>query len=1033
MSTNNRSLTRKYLLIFVLFLIVITSYRILWVLSNTTPPHAQAKNGVLDLRNWVFDDDQTIPLDGKWEFYPHLLLMPNTFDHPTNESAKSLITVPGNWRGALTENKPEHSYGFGTYRLRILLPKNHPQLYGIHLQGIPMSSNVFINGQFVAASGHPADSVQKYKAKIIPYTSAFSSDRNDIEMVIHVANYDDPAAGGITKSIQFGTEKAISRTTNFSIMMQLIACVIFMLHGIYAIIIYFIGRRKLELIYFALLLVCTVLSILLEDDKLLLLWLPIDFEWSLKLLFLSYIGLSFSAIRFFQLLLSNFEKNPMLRWFKIFFGMMVLIILITPLPFVTYLFSLIIVQSIATFIFIFIHMLQNVLNAKKDSIFLLLAITSIINSLLWGIVKATYLPTSTFYPFDGIFAIICFACYLFRQFIRMSVQSQELATKLQKVDKLKDDFLANTSHELRNPLHGMINIAQTVLDSEVHSGNEKNKQNLELLITIGRRLSFILNDLLDITRLREQHIRLHKKSIHILPVASGVLDMLRFMTEGKNIQLKLEIPDHISNVLVDEDRLIQILFNLLHNAVKFTEEGVVTLSAAIQGDMVTISIKDTGMGIDEETQQRIFHPYEQGNSSITSLGGGIGLGLSICKQLVELHGGTLSVKSTLGKGSVFSFTLPLAKGSALPQEEVAAAFDTWRPDQGSFESSQADGRAFSNTSTAATLTTQRSRILIVDDDPINLKIVSTMLSEEYDFVTVTSGKEALSQLARGEWDLVISDVMMPHMSGYQLALKIREQFSISELPILLLTARSQIEDIYTGFLSGANDYVTKPVDAVELKSRVHALTKLKQSISERLRMEAAWLQAQIQPHFLFNTLNTIASLSDIDTERMVIVLNEFGNYLKRSFDVRNSNSVVPLEHELDLLRSYLFIEKERFGERLQVEWEIDERISIQIPPLSIQPIVENAIKHGVLRRADGGKISIRISDNIAYTEIMIIDNGVGMNLEKLQQTLISHPDKTRGIGLLNTDRRLKQLYGKGLHIESVLGQGTTVSFQIPRH
>src|SRR5690625_6872797 len=150
-----------------------------------------------------------------------------------------------------------------------------------------------------------------------------------------------------------------------------------------------------------------------------------------------------------------------------------------------------------------------------------------------------------------------------------------------------------------------------------------------------------------------------------------------------------------------------------------------------------------------------------------------------------------------------------------------------------------------------------------------------MLSSEYNVFTTSSGKKALELLQTEEFDLIISDVMMPHMSGYELTQKIREQFSISELPILLLTARNQLEDIHTGFLVGANDYITKPVEALELKARVEALTNLKQSVQEQLHMEAAWLQAQIKPHFLFNTLNSIASLSEVDPSKMVKLINEF--------------------------------------------------------------------------------------------------------------------------------------------------------------
>lgn len=146
-----------------------------------------------------------------------------------------------------------------------------------------------------------------------------------------------------------------------------------------------------------------------------------------------------------------------------------------------------------------------------------------------------------------------------------------------------------------------------------------------------------------------------------------------------------------------------------------------------------------------------------------------------------------------------------------------------------------------------------------------------------------------------EWDLVISDVMMPQMSGYELTQIIRQRFSMTELPVLLLTARSQPADIENGFLSGTNDYVTKPVDALELRSRVHALTSVKQSMHERLRMEAAWLQAQIQPHFLFNALNTVIALSQIDVNRMNKVLEAFSRLLRGKFQFDNINEFAPIE------------------------------------------------------------------------------------------------------------------------------------------
>jgi len=305
-----------------------------------------------------------------------------------------------------------------------------------------------------------------------------------------------------------------------------------------------------------------------------------------------------------------------------------------------------------------------------------------------------------------------------------------------------------------------------------------------------------------------------------------------------------------------------------------------------------------------------------------------------------------------------------------------------------------------------------------------------MLSSQYEVLTALNGQKALELLKGNDVHLVITDVMMPHMSGYELTKKIRETYTIAELPILLLTARTQTEDIYTGFLAGANDYIVKPVNPLELKARIDAFADLQHAIQNQVKMEAAWLQAQIQPHFLFNTLNTIASLSAIDTNRMVRLLDAFGNYLRRSFATINSQSVVPIKHELDLVRSYVTIEKERFRERLEVIFDVDKTLDFDLPPLSIQPLVENAIMHGVLKQREGGTVWVTVKREADQYVVAVRDNGVGMTEERMEEILAYDRNKEKGIGIGNTNHRLVQLYGEGLKIESIIGEGTVVSFAV---
>lgn len=1000
------------------------------------PVHPEAEKGVIDLSEWTFTDHQTITLDGEWEFYPHEFLGPDSKGSGTEE----YIRVPGDWRVAISDNGMQ-PYGYGTYRLKILLPEED-RLYGIRMKNITTAAKVYVDDALLKEWNSPTERPSTSGTERGPFSILFHNENNEVDLLIQVSNYEIPFQGGLTGTVHIGTETAILKETTDSVTLQIIVNVIYLLHILYAAYIFFFGKGKYrkEFFYYSLLLALNIISNSIDDNV--LVQLPLSIAMTQKLLLFLFISILLVVLKVLENLFQI--KIRFMRLLFLLYILLVVGVLFVPLEqFILFSGPIVIVFYLLSFSTFFVQTIKILRNGYSDAVFLLLMLTSYLSNAVWGIAINAGLVDIPYYPFDFIIPVFAITAILFRRHFHLVHLNEEQTKELQQADKMKDDFLANTSHELRNPLHGVINIAQTILDDKEAPLTAKNRASLELLVRIGHRMTLLLNDLLDITRLQEQHIQLHRESVNIHAVTSGVIDMIRYMTEGKKLRFHLDIPADFPRVLADESRLIQILFNLLHNAVKFTNEGSVSIDATYKNGVATIQVADTGVGMEEETRKKIFQAYEQGAPTVASMGG-IGLGLPICKQLVELHGGRISVQSTPGKGSVFSFTLPLAVSVAEEIErdlEMAASVaeeikrDLEMPTSALLEK-QNDGmeniEAFHPVGNDFKREEKIAKILLVDDDPLNLQILQTMLTAEYEVATSTSGEKALMLLKTDAWDLVISDVMMPNMSGYELTQKIRERFTLSELPVLLLTARNQLQDVYTGFHSGANDYLSKPMDALELKSRVRALTDLKKSIQEQLRMEGAWLQAQIQPHFLFNTLNTIASLAETDIERMVTLLHEFGNYLRRSFGVHSTQALIPLQDELDLTRSYLFIEQERFGERLQIEWEIEDGVDFQIPPFSIQPIVENAVRHGVLQRVEGGTIRIRIKDHETYSEIAIIDNGVGMEQEKLKEILQASAGSRRGIGIVNTHRRLTRLNGNGLNICSQTDEGTSVSFQIPK-
>ncbi|WP_058301765.1 hybrid sensor histidine kinase/response regulator [Gorillibacterium timonense] len=1033
----NPTLTK--IAIILLFLSILFGLRLTWFSLFQTAEPAHVVNGVLDLRGRDLVKAKLVKLDGEWSFYPSQWI--SYSDLAASTQSPLSLQVPGDWSRALKPD-PASSYGFGTYRLRILVdPLKQP--VSLWIKQVQSASAVEINGTPLPENGRVSKNREEYKPNTTSYTAPFYSEgTTEIEVLLRAANFDHPYKGGIGGPVYFGSKEAVDRTHFYTVGFQLLTTIILLLHGLYACILYFFNPKERALFLFGLMTLSVTIILLFRNDGFVLAALPISYTGSLKFRLIAFLWQNLLILLVFRKFTSGAGINKGLRLYITVLSLYTGFLLIAPASWINTSNHMGLVQLVALIpYFGLIYSMGRLILTKreeKDVVFLLLSGAAILSNQMWNVWDLNQQVVLVYYPLDVLAAIVGFSAFWFKKYIRNAQEKTELADQLKKADKLKDQFLANTSHELRTPLHGILNLAQNVMNKEEDKLTESSRKEMELLVNVARRMSHMLGDLLDVVRLQEHRITLQQEPLSIQSVVPGVIGMLSYMTEGKPIQLTMSISESMPLVLADEKRLVQVLLNLVHNALKYTEEGSITVSTEEQNGRAFIQVTDTGVGMTQETMARVFLPYEQGPHGIRD-GRGVGLGLSICRQLIELHGGSLTIQSDLGKGSVFRFDLPLADAvgrlSSLQKPSLRSipVTDESLPHMTEWGYSEQDTRkSLLPGSIPPLLTGAKVNILVVDDDPVNLNVLSGILtSEPYALTAVNSAHEALDWLNTRQFDLLIADVMMPAMSGYELTQKAREKYSISELPILLLTARSQPADIYTGFISGANDYVTKPVDAMELKYRIRALIAMNQSYNERLRMEAAYLQAQIQPHFLFNTLNSILALSDIDTKKMQELVSAFISFLQISFDFQNTNQLVPLSHELKLVEAYLQIEQTRFAERLSVVWKVEPDIRVQIPPLSIQPLVENAVKHGLLDRPEGGTVQIRIARLNHEVRIEVQDNGQGMDQGTLANLLESKLKGKGGIGLANTHRRLMQLYGQGLTISSQVGEGTTVSFTVP--
>lgn len=1025
------------------FIVVLALSFFLLIVSMLSVTNVHGKGSLPEITLSTSDNDEFYDsLDGEWLFFEEqLLLLSDLTDRVVQQGR--IINLPTDF-ASHTENK--NSYG--TFMATISLPASMVgESVAIHVPYQYSAYSLYVNDELITSNGTVGTDVDSHVTEMAPKTGHFTPESNVVTLTMQVSSFEH-IRGGFENSIYIGESVVVDRKNDSQIITSTFINGFIFIIGIFMILFSMYRRKDSIFLIFGLFTICISVRAFFTVPFLYTILFPdLPWVWGTRL---EYI-LTIASSMFYIMLMWKWHEREFSKWVMyvlVAFHMAVLIptIFTRPVFFQALFFNVfyLAVPTFIYFIFVIVKSIRNNNVAAKVNLFgIMIIFIAFLNDFFIG--QGFYKSWNLMLP-AVVFYITIHVVSMSRQFAasvyqkerqnielkKLNVSNESLTEKLQEEIKRKDQFLANTSHELRNPLHGIINIAHSLLINKANQLDEEMKEEINLQVTIGHHMARTLDDLLDITRLKEQRINLKKSSFHIHSVAQAVIDMLDVLVSDKRITLVLEIDENLPKIVADENRLMQILFNLLHNALKFTYKGKITVRAYEVDDFMKIEVEDTGVGMDDELKNRLFMAYEQGESDLTNASGGLGLGLSICKELVELHGGTISVESEVGIGSTFTFTLPLNVES-FPEQPEEGAKMIINNEKVNVHAPVSFHKMIDYVAENR-YTIEKRHILIVDDDVVNLRVIKNVLSNLfYEISTATSGEEALEVLKNSDVDLLITDVMMPQMSGYELTKKVRENHSISELPIILLTARNKSDDIYTGFLVGANDYLIKPVNAMELIVRVDALTNLQASIQERLRMEAAWLHAQIRPHFLLNTLNSIMSLSQIDTERMVKLVEHFAHYLHSSYQLKNIDKLILLEDELELLKSYVYIQQERFGERLQVNWDVEEGTEhVMIPPLSLQTLVENAFHHGVLAKSEGGTVTIRIRNVSDAVEVSVIDDGVGLDEEMKNEILIAHPDQKRGIGLINTEQRLQKLFGSGLHIESTVNEGAQFTFIVPK-
>jgi signal transduction histidine kinase/DNA-binding response OmpR family regulator len=399
--------------------------------------------------------------------------------------------------------------------------------------------------------------------------------------------------------------------------------------------------------------------------------------------------------------------------------------------------------------------------------------------------------------------------------------------QVQELDRMKLKFLTNLSHEFRTPISLIMGPVDQLLSEQQQ---EPSKDKLQMIRRNARRLLSLVNQLLDFRKMEEQELKLQLREGELVSFVKDVVQSFTDLAERKHIRLHFHSDIERQYVLFDHDKVERILFNLLSNAFKFTlEDGAITIR--LQGldepagegrKWVAIRVIDTGIGIPADQRERIFDRFFQHASADAVLNQGTGIGLSITKEFVQMHGGTLGVESNLGRGSIFTVRLPLKTGM---EEQTAAADEPVAAGEpvAMDEAAIADEPAGTEKAAAAP---EMPVLLLVEDNEDFRFYLKDNLKQYYRIIEAGNGKEGWQKALSGHPHLIVSDISMPYMDGIALSKKLKADKRTRHIPIILLTALTGEAQQVQGLETGANDYITKPFNFEVLHAKINNLLAL---------------------------------------------------------------------------------------------------------------------------------------------------------------------------------------------------------------
>ncbi|MBN1531275.1 MAG: response regulator [Spirochaetes bacterium] len=795
-----------------------------------------AVRGVLDLKGWSFERDGSVNLDGEWEFCWDRLLEPADFAKGAGRGGCGYMEVPGLWTERKSGGAGFPGRGRATYRLTLLSDGTaKAATLGIHR--IYSAYRLWINGTLVDTIGSVDGAARAGEYYIFVHNirqPSFTLKEGRNEVVFQVSNR-EYESGGIDSPLQLDDRERVMRRGLQGHSINMIVVGLLLFASVYNILFFFSRKTDASPLYLGFTSIVWAVNTYNIQSPILSGGLSYPGNPFLINYITVILGMTMIVMTMKSLFPDDFSMG-VVRFFQAAAAA-----LITLLFFIDFRAAEIVIKIYFIVCILFIMyglsvFVQIIKNRRDGALLFFVGFVSIFLAGINNVLYALWI-INTGNVIQYAMVVLCFTSTMVisRRFSRALGKVEELSRDLEEknlslteLDRLKDQFLASTSHELRTPLHGMIGLSESMIDGAAGGLPPKAIENLSLISSSGHRLAGMVNDLLDMGKLQGEGMSLNLRPVDLRILGDTVVRLSIPLAGGKPLEIVNAIGQGTPRVFADEERIRQVLFNLVGNAVKFTSTGQVELAARVVGGdeeeddaagAVEVRVSDTGIGVPEEDREAIFETYRQADGGDTRVYGGTGLGLAIAKQIVELHGGAIAVAPRKEGGTVFSFTLPLADERApeasdevviesLDDGPAEAAAGMPEPD-GNFDGSPA--------------------LLAVDDDPVSLRVIQNYLESKG--CTVKAAPDGITALEiidrEGPIDLVLLDIMMPVMSGYEVCRRIRAERSPEELPVIMLTAKNRMADIDAAFAAGANDYVVKPFRITELLARVRTMLKLR--------------------------------------------------------------------------------------------------------------------------------------------------------------------------------------------------------------